>query len=207
VTSAPGLHPTCAELRARGGWWEDQLQTGPCEFPVAPVNTWSNAAYIAAGGLVLGGAPGWASLVMAIALTYLAVGSALYHGTKRGWAAKLDGMGMYATFGALAIHAAAPRHLYVAGAMAGFGGLTAWLVRHEAAHHTVLGVLFGLSVTLTLLQGSWVAVVVAAGLFGAAWSIWWMDRKRTFWWPRWGHGWWHILTAAALVILFLGSAQ
>lgn len=193
----------CAHLRARGGWWED-AQSSRCAWPIAPINTWSNGAYILAGIVTFALRPTGASLVMALALLYLGVGSALYHGTKRGWASKLDYQGMYVTFGALTIYAGLPEQPGTPLAMGVAGALLAWQVRDPAALHLVLGLLLGIILTFTFLGGAGLWALAGLATFGLAYGVWWMDLQRTFWLPRWGHGLWHVLTALALALVFHG---
>src|SRR3546814_8785788 len=47
-----GVTDSCAKLRGRGGWWEDQY-LGRCWSPIGPRNTYSNAAYAVCGGLAV----------------------------------------------------------------------------------------------------------------------------------------------------------
>jgi hypothetical protein len=58
-----------------------------------------------------------------------------------------------------------------------------------------------------LLHGAYWYDLAAFAALGAAYKIWHMDKERTFWWPHWGHGIWHILTAVGISLLFLGVKQ
>lgn len=198
----------CPDLQARGGWWEDRL-SHRCSFPIAPVNTFSNLAYIAAGVVAAVLEPTWAGIAFGAAMTFLGIGSALYHGTKRVWASHLDNAGMYAAMAALAVYAAAPAHPLVAVGMTVFGGLCAWQLawgkNWKVYLNPMMGVLVGAACTAVALNGSIVAVGTALGLLLAAYAIWWMDLKRTFWFPKLGHGLWHLITAGAMLRLFLGA--
>lgn len=198
---------SCEQLRARGGWWEDLLG-GRCAFPIGPVNTFSNLAYVFAGVAAAALVPSWAGVVFGAAMVFLGIGSALYHGTKRVWASRLDNAGMYAAFATLVAYAVSPAHPLVPVAMTAFGALCAWKLAYGANWKILLdpmmGIMIGVSTIAVMLNGSLRSALISLGLFMAAYGIWWMDKKRSFWFPRWGHGLWHIITAGAMLKLFLG---
>lgn len=197
----------CEVLKQRGGWWEDLL-TDRCSFPIAPVNTFSNLAYVIAGVLVFLLRPTLASGVMGGLLVFLGVGSGLYHGTKELWASRLDNAGMYSTFSALVTYTLSPTHRFIGPLMAFVGTIVAWRLAYGSSWKTLLNPMMGVFVAISTisvaLNGSLKSALLSFGLFGVAYLIWWADKRHTFWFPRWGHGIWHVLTAIALAMLFLG---
>ena len=197
----------CKMLQQRGGWAEDLL-TNRCSFPIAPINTFSNLAYIIMGVLVYVLTTNLASAVMALALTFLGVGSALYHGTKRGWASKLDNAGMYATFSALVTYTLSPTNHLIGPVMAFVATIVVWRLAYTTTNKELLdpmmGVFIAISTLSVALNGSLKYALISFSLFGIAYIIWWADKKYTFWFPKYGHGIWHVLTAIAMALLFLG---
>lgn len=201
-----------------GNWYEANLhncQDGLEAVPQQPVNTYTNLAYLAAGlfpGVLLD-TP--ASYVFAFAMTYLCVGSTLYHGTSTRWGGMLDVTAIYVVFSALAVYAAA-----------GLFGLPEWLTpalmfvvagaiayvltpRFRRNMHLIIGIFLGSTYALVLLQmglrEQWAArpyLLTSIVAFALAFLFWRMDLTRTFPVPRWGHGLWHILTAVASGLVF-----
>ena len=91
-----------------GNWHEEELagcSTGLHRVPQQPINTYSNLAYLAAGVLVHFHLDTGPSFVFSVTMTYLAVGSALYHATSTRWAGMLDVTGIYTVFSAIAVYA------------------------------------------------------------------------------------------------------
>ena len=198
----------CKILQERGGWWEDIL-TKRCTFPIAPFNTFSNLAYVLAGILIYVLKPNLASAVMALALMFLGVGSALYHGTKQGWASKLDNAGMYAVFSALVTYSLSPTNPYIGSLMAFVATIVAWRLAYQPNTKNLLNPMMGVFIAISTLSvglnGSLKYALISFGLFGVAYIIWWTDKKHMFWVPRLGHALWHVLTAIAMAGLFLGA--
>ncbi|UCF78803.1 MAG: hypothetical protein JSW03_00545 [Candidatus Eiseniibacteriota bacterium] len=192
----------------RGDWWEAYLRG--CEtwngkpLPVEPINSYTNVAYLAAGWITFRLLDSPPSLVFALAMAYLCIGSALYHGVKTIWAAALDHSGMYAVFSALAIYAMAPDHRLILIPMI-IGTLAAAYFLRYVFHGNVsvrMGLLLSLMLVGALLRGNSRLGLLSIGLFAGAMAVWQMDKKRILW-KHWGHGIWHIFTAAAMAAMFL----
>ena len=188
-----------------GGWWEAEIEgcrTGSAGTPVEPVNTYSNLAYYAAGYTVFVLEGTMSSVVFALAMTFLCIGSAMYHGLKTIKAAALDHAGMYAVFTALAIHAMAP----VPAAwipMAVGSAAIAWFFRYrfEMNLHAVMGLLLGLTAIGAFFRGSTLLAGISMATFLTAFAIWTLGKRRIAG-GRWGHGLWHLLTAAAIALMY-----
>ncbi len=210
------------------GWHEAQLRgckQGLLYVPQQPINTYSNITYMAAGifvGGLIGTAPAWG---FALAMAYLCVGSMLFHAVSTNWGQMLDVTGIYAVFSALAAYAAA--ELAQSGLEA--AGSPGWLT----SDWTVATVMFAIAggvvyvfgprfredmeqkialflvpaYVLTLLNAFhvWPLVVGSIALFAVAYLCWWMDKKRTFPIVPWGHGAWHLFTAAATGLAFYAA--
>lgn len=201
---------TCATLQERGGWWED-LVANRCWFPIGPINTYSNIAYLIAGVWAFVTKPSWASAVFGLSMAFLAVGSALYHGTKRVWASRLDNAGMYAVFAALLTYTISPTHPYIAPLMA-LGAIIlvktiAYTENWKYMLNPMMGLMVWLSVITVGIKGHLGEAAMGLTLFGIAYAIWWADKNKTFWFKRWGHGLWHVLTALAVFTLFYGASK
>ncbi len=201
-----------------GGWHEAEFygcEAGLSAVPQQPVNTYSNLAYLAAGiypGVLLD-TP--AVYVFTFSMIYLFIGSTLYHATSTGWGGMLDVTAIYVVYSALAVYAAAvlfgaPDWLTPALMFVVAGGAAYVLSpRYHRSMHLKIGIFLGGAYALVLVQmgfrGHWepwpylLASIIA---FALAFLFWTMDRRRTFPFPRWGHGFWHILTAAASGLLF-----
>lgn len=201
-----------------GDWHEAELhhcQAGLVAVPQQPVNTYSNLAYLAAGlypGVLLG-TP--AAYVFTFTMAYLCVGSALYHATSTRWGGMLDVTAIYVVFSALAVYAAAvllgvPEWLTPALMFVISGGVAYVLSpRYHRNMRLVIGIFLGGAYVLVLLQmwmratwTPWPYLLASFVAFALAFLFWHMDRSRTFPLPRWGHGLWHILTAAASGLVF-----
>lgn len=199
---------TCNILQKRGGWWEDLL-TNRCIFPIGPRNTFSNIAYVLAGFAAFALRPNLASGVFGLTMVFLGIGSALYHGYKTIWASRLDNAGMYAAFSSLVIYGMAPTHHFIGPVMALGAIISSRLLAYGANWKYLLDPIIGmfvfLSVIANLLRGGYLNAILGFVLFGLAYIVWWMDKKKTLKiLPKWGHAIWHVITAVALLILFLG---
>lgn len=199
---------TCEILQKRGGWAEDQL-SGRCTFPIGPRNTFSNLAYVVMGFWAFALRPSLASAVFGATMVFLGVGSALYHGYKTIWASRLDNAGMYAVFSSLVIYAIAPRHPFIGPVMAlgaiVCGRLLAYGANWKYLLDPIIGVFVFLSVVANILNGSYLIGTLGFTLFGLAYGIWWLDKKKALKiLPKWGHAIWHVATAVVLSALFLG---
>ena len=201
-----------------GGWYEAELLhcgQGLTELPQQPINTYTNLAYLAAGLYpgVLVGTP--VAYVFAFTMAYLCLGSALYHGTSTRWSGMLDVTAIYVVFSALAVYAAAelinlPPWM-TPGLMFVIPGSVAYVLspRYHQNMRAIIGIFLGGAYALLIIQmwvrglwGAWPFLVMSLAAFGLAYVFWTMDKKRTFPFPRWGHGFWHILTAIASGMLF-----
>lgn len=196
----------CSERQQRGGFWEDTL-TGRCAFPIAPVNTWTNLAYLVAAWGV-GHLGTSAAGVEAALLTCLGVGSGLFHGFKTVFTDRLDNAGMYLTYGGLLVYTLAPLSPWTPLAMALVGIVLAWRLAFipvpDDYESVIMGCFVGAVTIAVALHGHPLHALAGFALLGVAYAIWWMDMRRTFWLPRWGHGCWHVLTAIATYLLFVG---
>lgn len=199
----------CQALENRGNWWEDQL-AGRCSFPIGPVNTWSNLAYILVGILLLPRAvAGGASLIA------LGIGSGLYHGFKTVFTDQLDNAGMYLVFGGILVLAVADKQTPVVTLLEFVVGTAlawrlVWFQQPDVVENAVMGCAVGASAMGVGLRGHpWLALA-ALVLMAVAYLVFWQaDQARAPWLKsaglsRWGHGLWHILTAAGTYLLFRG---
>jgi hypothetical protein len=199
---------TCARLQNRGGWAEDRALRR-CGFPIGPRNTWSNAAYVAAGFALL-----WAdrtppTVVMCAALVMLGIGSGLYHGAKTKWANKLDHVGMYLVFGGLVAHGVDPAHPYTPALMLVTGVLLAGLFSYTGIKVSLdiqMGLLLYLSSLPGVLLGNWAELAWGYGLFLTAFLAWHLDLRRSKLVGLWGHAVWHVLTALAIGAIYLSQS-
>lgn len=206
VTAAPDV--SCPQRQARGGWWEDQL-CGRCAFPIGPRNTYSNVAYPLAGAGLLYWDHSPAGWVMAGSLLVLGIGSALYHGHKTLWANRLDHLGMYLVFGALSVHGFAPAHPATPVAMLLTGALLALLLAYVVPRVSLdvqMGILVWFSALPGVLRGHRAEVMVAVGCFAVAYLAWQLDVAHRVT-GKWGHALWHVLTAAAIPVLFWAQRE
>lgn len=198
---------SCARRIARGGWAED-AEEGRCTFPIGPRNTYSNVAYaLAAGGVVAWGS-GDIRWVMAAALLLLALGSALYHGYKTIWANDLDWAGMYATLTVLVVNGMFPNAPGLALGAASIGIVLVALFAfhtHFDAHMAILLAVAAGATMVTRPPERTLEVVGSLCCFVVAYGVWQLDKQRHPAIGRWGHAVWHVLTAAAMMILFLAQ--
>lgn len=195
---------TCRVLQQRGHWAEDAM-CGRCTFPIGPLNTWSNSAYLIAAGALLWRSIDAASLVMAASLCALGIGSGLYHGYKTLWANRLDWVGMYLVFGSLAVHGF-PDSPLTPILMAVTGGLLALLFAYvipRVSLEVQTGLLFWFAAVPIALKGHWPIVLSVLGVFVLAYGCWVGDRRG--WTGRWGHAVWHVWSAIGIYLLYTGQ--
>lgn len=219
------------------GWHEAELvcpnctdpYAGLCHVPQQPINTYSNLVYAFWGVLLagaLGTGPAW---VFALAMTYLCVGSMLYHAISTEWAHVVDETGMYGVYTALAVFAVATALGWQGGgpaaAMLGVAGVAMYVfgslfeegpgageqrrhLKKPRYRNLIIGVLLAVAALLPLLnyERTWGYVVASVVLFALAFWVWHLDRARRF--PliggrAWGHAVWHLLTAPATALVFV----
>jgi Ceramidase len=192
----------------RGNWAEARLRH--CEgglattgIPVEPFNTFSNLAYFAAAWLVYRAFGNMPAAVVAASLTLLGTGSAMYHGTKAMWGARLDHAGMYAVFGSLAIYCVAPSHPATPYVM--LGGAAAFAIGFALVVPGDLNARMGLLLVLMSIRGFLLGRTLLSGLslglFAVAFGTWLLDQRTTVL-SRFGHAIWHVFTAAAIGVMF-----
>jgi hypothetical protein len=192
-----------------GNWAEARIRH--CEqglsvtgIPAEPFNTWSNLAYLAAGWVTLRVLETRPAMVFAAAMALLCIGSSLYHGTKAIWASRVDQSGMYAVFAALAFYGIAPEHPdigFVMGAGA-FVMAIGFAFVFPGDLNARMGLLLLLLSARAFLLGSALLAGVSLGHFALAFALWNLD-KRTAILGRFGHALWHVLTAAAMALMFM----
>lgn len=203
-----------------GDWAEaDELGCATLtRIPQQPVNTYSNLAYLAAGLIIQFRVDTGPAFVFAVTMTYLCIGSSLYHATSTGWAGVLDVSGILTVFPAITVYAVAghfrvgnspwtPLVMFVVG-----GGLVFVLAKRIHRYmRLVIGISLGLSYLLMLgymwRNNAWEHqrfMWWSIGLFVAGFAAWELDRHRKFRPRRWGHGVWHVATAAASALIFYG---
>lgn len=203
----------------RGGWHESYLngcEEGLLQIPQQPVNTYTNLAYLAAGlyiDLWLDSAP---SLVFVLTMTYLCIGSSLYHATSTRWAGMLDVTAIYAVFSSTMVYALAAlvggaELAFVPALMFVVAGLAAYMLssRFRRRMEVVIGVFLGCTYAAILIRmaimGTWTGwlwLVISFVLFALAFWFWTLDKAKAFPLKRWGHGFWHLLSAAATALVF-----
>ncbi|MEN8144223.1 MAG: hypothetical protein ABFS14_04665 [Gemmatimonadota bacterium] len=191
----------------RGEWWEAEIrgcQNWNKNLPVEPINTYSNLAYLAAGWLAFREVGTLPAGLFALVMAYLCIGSALYHGVKTVWAAALDHSGMYAVFAALAFYAMAPLHKWIIVPMLIGSVAAAYFLRYEFQGNVSvrMGIFLSLVLVGAVFRGDTWLGIGSIVLFLVAYGIWHMGKRRIFW-GRWGHGLWHLLTAAAIALMFV----
>lgn len=203
-----------------GNWCEARkagCEDGLTRIPQQPINTWSNLAYFV-GGLFLAltlRTP--ESFIFALTMTYLCVGSSLYHATSTVWAGSLDVSAIYAAFSALTLYALCTLLLasgfWVMLVMLVGAGLSAYLLRYQYKGDMQLkiGIFLGLtyheflvSLHLHSRWELWPYAVVSFALFALAFLVWNIDKRPGTPLGCWGHGVWHLFTAGATSVLFYG---
>ncbi|WP_412068698.1 hypothetical protein [Rubrivirga sp. IMCC43871] len=209
-------------------WHEAEINgcgQGLLYVPQQPINTYTNAAYLAAGVFVAAWLGTPAAWVFALAMGYLCVGSMLFHAVSTHWGQMLDVTGIYAVFSATALYAVAEWVLsWGVGGLAPDGPIGAWLVallmlvgaglavsllapRYRKDMEIKIGVLLVVAYAATLLHNLavWPWVLASIGLFAVAYACWAADKARRFPIVPWGHGVWHLLTAAAAAVAFFAA--
>jgi predicted membrane channel-forming protein YqfA (hemolysin III family) len=196
----------------RGDWAEARLRgcqggLAATGIPVEPFNTFSNLAYLAAGWVVAIRFGTLAAAILGASLTLLCIGSAMYHGTKTMWGARLDHAGMYAVFGALAIYCVSPPHpalpyVMLTGAILFAVGFAIVLPGDINAR---MGLLLALMSIRGFLLGRTLLSALSLGIFALAFAAWLLDKRTTVL-SRFGHALWHVLTAAAIGLMFAAVA-
>jgi hypothetical protein len=198
---------SCRALRARGGWAEDAALRR-CTFPIGPRNTYSNVAYLLAGIWVVVTQPDTVRWVMGPALAVLALGSALYHGTKRVWANNLDWVGMYACLSVLVVHGVFRDNEGVALGALSLSTTMALLWPYQPTHFDWhMGLLFVAALIPAYLIGHPMLALYALLAFAVSYLAWQADKRRWKVVGLWGHAIWHVGTAVALALLFAAQAK
>ncbi|MFQ5605009.1 MAG: ceramidase domain-containing protein [bacterium] len=207
----------------KGGWWEAELNNcslGLKKLPQQPVNTYTNVAYVTGGLFLMFTLNTLPTYVLSLTLLYLCAGSALYHATSTRWAGSLDASAMYALFSALTAYAAF-RFLGLTDALAAFlmilvATLAGYFLRYKYRGNMSLKI--GVFLVLTYAFLIWnmlrsqqsllnAYLIGSFALFAVAYLIWNLDKARSFPLRRWGHGLWHVLTAAAIAMLYYVTHQ
>lgn len=202
---------TCPERRALGRWWEDSLgDPEDCTFPIAPINTYTNVAYVLVG--IFSWPVSWA---FGLAMILLGVGSGLYHGFKTVSMDRLDNAGMYLVYGGLVVYSMAPGERVTPFVMLGIGALLAWRFAFLAVPDDVETILLGafvafVTLTVALHGHPWLALL-SLSILGLSYILWWADVQRNALLARcglkrWGHGLWHLGTAVGTYLSFRGLA-
>jgi len=204
-----GIPALLADVKpCRGDWAEARLRH--CEgglavtgIPVEPFNTFSNLAYFAAAWIVYSTFGNLPAAVLAASLTLLGAGSAMYHGTKAMWGARLDHAGMYAVFGCLAIYCVAPAHPAMPYVM--LAGAAVFAIGFALVAPGDLNARMGILLALMSIRGFLLShtllSAVSLGLFAVAFAAWLLDQRTTVL-SRFGHALWHVFTAAAIAVMF-----
>lgn len=191
---------TCGRLIARGGWSED-LALRRCHWPIGPRNTYSNVAYWIAGIAAYLIHPGQIGAAFLAAMLVLGAGSMLYHGLKTVWANNLDWLGMYWVLAILLFHQFTGDIVLFA-PMTVMAGITAYAFSHlvQARFDAVMGLAaVGIS-AMNVMVGNSLLAALGIMVFILAYAFWNADKSGV---GLWGHGLWHILSAAALLCSFL----
>jgi predicted membrane channel-forming protein YqfA (hemolysin III family) len=154
--------------------------------------------------------------VFVLTMTYLCIGSSLYHATSTRWAGMLDVTAIYAVFSstmvyALAALAGGAEATFVPALMFVVAGLAAYMLssRFRRRMEVVIGVFLGCTYAAILIRmaimGTWTGwlwLVISFVLFALAFWFWTLDKAKAFPLKRWGHGAWHLLSAAATALVF-----
>lgn len=217
----------CARRIARGGWYEDVV-LHRCQFPIGPYATWTNVAYPLAGLVGVWADPTPTAWAMLAALTILGAGSFVYHGFKTVWANRLDWLGIWAVFAALAVHPIAPDWkgiTLVMLAAATAGALLLTYAFRQIGANMLIGVLLVLGLLPVFWSGGWGLGLASLACFLAG-KFWWtigtaalnpaglllvggltraLGPTVVHWLRMVGHGNWHIATAGAFLLAYLAQ--
>lgn len=172
--------------------------------PYEPRNVVSNLAYGLVGGWIALQFQDSASATFAVALFVLMTGSALYHGYRdaEGDANSTDWSGMVAVFAVLGGLAwGLPWWVAAALALAMIAVNQRWL-RYQTHRDWVLGLGLVLASLPPALGQHWAVLGASWACFAVAYLFWTLDRSASIPIGRWGHAFWHILTAIAFGLLF-----
>jgi predicted membrane channel-forming protein YqfA (hemolysin III family) len=199
-----------------GNWHEGEVVgcSTLSHIPQQPLNTHSNLAYLAAGLYMYFFLETEPAFVFAVTMTYLCIGSALYHATSTKWSGMLDVTGIFTVYTGLLVYAVA--------AVAGVGtahvtpmlmfvvaGLSAFLLSRRYARNMRMVIAIGLGGTFAallvhmFLRGDWSSlryVLISLVLLAGAYAAWMLDRARKLGPYPWGHGAWHLLTAVGSAV-------
>lgn len=182
-------------------------QWGQVAPPVEPINTWTNLAYYVAGWVVAWqagfSAPG---ILFGIAMTWLSVSSALFHGTLTRWGQLLDHGGMFGVFGSVWSFSLLPTDLGAALMLpTGLAGALFGAKKFEGDLNAMMGILALPPVVLglqrnTVLAAFGAGLILAALVFNLV-----LDRGHVRFLGRLWHGIWHLVTAAGIGLLLLAQ--
>lgn len=205
-------------LECRGNFWEAELnncRSGLDRVPQQPVNTFTNIFYFTGGLFVISEITTLPVFVFCLATLFLCFASAAFHAFSNYWSAKIDVCAMYAIFTALVVYAASTFFviddpavaliMFVAAAIMGYLLTYVFSVNFHFGVPFIILLAFALMLVSRAQQGLPIINVywvVSLALFLVGLVTWFFDKKRIFPIPRWGHGFWHILTAIAIPLLF-----
>lgn len=198
-------------LVARGGWQEDAVldRDGP---PFGPRNTWSNAAYGAAGVGIYAAAPSLETGILMAMCWMLMFGSGVFHAFKTTYHNAHDHVGMYAVFGALAVYGwwANPFESAARAAtmlLAAFG--LAWgatYVQRRIPLDTIIGVLLA-GCLIPVALADYPYALWTLGLYVVAYIAQRLDHAKSPLTSVWGHAIWHLGSAGAIWMTGLGLVR
>jgi len=192
-----------------GGWWESEIRDCDRGIPGGrvgqPVNAWTNIAYGIGGIGVAVIVATIEAYVFAAAMAMLMFGSFMYHAFPSVKTAAVDHAGMYAVFGALTTYAVGYTLPLTWLFMVVGAGCMAYLFQY--AFNMNLDVMMGVFLWFCSLAignngGNIMVMGFAWILFGGAMVAWQLDKRRILT-RRWGHGIWHVFTAAAITLMFV----
>jgi hypothetical protein len=204
-----------------GCWYEARLndcEQGLTSLPQQPVNTYTNLAYLMVGVFVAAYFATPSSFAFMIAMTFLAIGSSLYHGLSSRWSGHFDVAAIYWVFGGLLLQSFGRlvglvdtpiTILMVFGS--GIGAAFLRLVLPKRMIPKIAGLLvftYGFKVWHSWASGLTAILILIASLllFLIAYLIWILDKKQLFLFRRVGHGLWHTFTAVSIGLLYYVSA-
>lgn len=178
-----------------------------------PADTWSNVAYVTAGGLLLGTGEVQAA-AFGLLCVLLGAGSAWFHGTLTFSGEWLDVWTMFVIVGFLTARnlrrlglVGAPGQALAFAALSGLGALVETSLPGRVPPFAAAVVLYVISERRTwpaAAAGEKRRFLAALGFFLAALGIWCLDRSGVACAPEslWqGHALWHVLCAVSLGLL------
>lgn len=164
--------------------------------PPYPWSIGSSAAYSVAAWVIARSGPTAPDVVMAVALTVLAVGSAWFHLSGDGtFGQEIDHAGMDATFAALAVYAVGGPWWIMA--VAAVGAALALEVILDRRNRVFVGTCLALAAIATAAGGAVLTVLAALAVMGGSFAIWHLRTDRA-------HAVWHVGTAVGLYLLWTG---